>query len=449
MEFVGIAFNVVATLTWVLGSWPGMLTGDSIASLFQIIKGPYYDWHPIAYTLFIQLFTFNGQFIWLVSIVQSLLFGISVYFFTRSCFVDISRSKAIWITGILQATPFVGGLAVTMWKDIPYTSFLLLGLGMLIRAKEPARLTYFVAGIFLILSSICRHEAPYVLFLLVVSYILVKIKNINTVNLKLILTVFIAGLISLLMSSFLVDVTKAIPGPAFTKTLALQRDLAALAHETPKSVPKDTFKELRAISSDWGWERSTDCWTPIDYINPTHFNYEKANNFSEHAITSWLEVATSKSLPDLLLWHRCFVKPFIPFPIQPTPDPVVISWLTPGVSSNSLGIISNPKLGPLQSLMESYISFWMSISKYASWPGFHFTFFVFLCVYSKKKNCITRQTATLLLSFVIARQVLLLLLTPSYDARYAMQTTLLSVMFLIFTLSNLLKLPIASLQKKR
>jgi hypothetical protein len=409
-----------------------MLTGDSIASLFQIINGPYYDWHPIAYTLFVQLFTFNGQFIWLVSIVQSLLFGISVYFFTRSCFVNISRLKAIWITGILQATPFVGGLAVTMWKDIPYTSFLLLGLGVLIRTEVPSRLTYFAGGVFLVLSSVFRHEAPYVLFLLATTYLIVRLKKPNKVHLKLVSTFFIAGLISLHMSSFLVDVTKAIPGPAFTKTLALQRDLAALAHESPKSVPENTYKELKAISSEWGWERSTDCWTPIDYINPTHFNYEKANKFSEVAVSAWLEVATSKSLPKLLLWHRCFVKPFIPFPLQLTPDPIVISWLSPGVSSNTLGMTSEPKLSFFQPLMSEYVEFWMSIAKYASWPGLHFSLIIFFLVYALRKKFIFTHTFKVLISFVIGRQILLLILTPSYDARYGMQTTLLSVLFFLF-----------------
>jgi hypothetical protein len=449
LEIAGIIFNVIATLAWVLGFWPGMLTGDSIASLYQILIGPYYDWHPIAYTLFVEVFSFGGTYIWMISIVQSLLLSTSVYYFMTSIFSKISRLSAIWITGILQATPFMGGLSVTMWKDIPYTAFLLFGLGALIRSANPNKLKLFTAGLFLVISSVFRHEAPYVLFLLTLIYLLIKSKSSTIRHWKVPATFLIAAVISLFLSSVLVAITSAIPAPKFTKTLALQRDLAALAFESPSSLPKDTYQQLREISSDRGWERSIDCWTPIDYINPTDFNYEKANKFSEKVISSWLDVATSKELPRLLGWHKCFVKPFIPFPIQPTPDPVVISWLTPGVSSNTLDIDSAPKLGIFQNVMNRYVDFWVSISKFASWPGLHFSLLIVFLTYAYKNFHLSRQTLKLLLSFIVARQTMLLILTPSYDARYAMQTTLISVIFLLYFLEKISKKLIFDLRKKR
>ena len=381
VEWLGIGFISLGACFWILASWPGTLTGDSIAVLYQIKHGPYYDWHPLSYTILVSLFTFHGKFIWLVPIVQTFILCFALIQTLRTIFKSLSLNRALWITGILEFTPFVGGLAVTMWKDVPYTAFSLIGFNFLIRyfqSKLKPWNDLLLSYIFLVLAATLRHEAPLTLIIIAIILVLIHLFRRKKSLSSAYKIITISAIVSFFLSVSLVSILNAVPAPRFISTLSFQRDLASVAHKNPDLLPKVTFDKIRSISDKRSWEHASDCWTPIDYINPTNFSYSLSNQYSASVISTWAKVLFSRAGPKLIKAHACFAKPFIPFPIVIRPDPVVISWLESGVSANSMGIKSSPKDLFFGKLWQLYFNLWLSIAPLVSWPGLHFSLFLLL-----------------------------------------------------------------------
>ena len=67
---LAVGLIVLPCLFWILASWPGNLTEDSLAAITQIREGRYDDAVPVPYTLYAQVITLGGRFIPGVMFVQ-------------------------------------------------------------------------------------------------------------------------------------------------------------------------------------------------------------------------------------------------------------------------------------------------------------------------------------------------------------------------------------------
>ncbi len=105
-----------------LAYWPGLLSNDTLDQLRQYATGLYSDWHPIFHTLYLGLLTVPDTFPGSVGLVQLFAlalivgwglaefeaFGVPrVYLWATSCFIALM--------------PANGLMAITLWKDVPFT----------------------------------------------------------------------------------------------------------------------------------------------------------------------------------------------------------------------------------------------------------------------------------------------------------------------------------------
>ena len=128
-------FIMICWLPYLLAYYPGVVVGDSIASLNQALgKTPYTNHYPVMYTLFVKLFMEIGgatgsynRGVFLYSFVQYALMaataGYSVYW--------MLRKKVPWILVVIAElyyafTRIFAVYAISMWKDPLFSAALLL-----------------------------------------------------------------------------------------------------------------------------------------------------------------------------------------------------------------------------------------------------------------------------------------------------------------------------------
>jgi hypothetical protein len=118
--------SVVPLLTWWLGWFPGFLSPDSIDQLGQIDRFSFTNVHPITHTFSMWVITRVWDDPGAVTLVQVvLLAGVLGYTARRLTGVGIPW----WLSGavavMVGAIPMVGATAVTIWKDIPFSTVML------------------------------------------------------------------------------------------------------------------------------------------------------------------------------------------------------------------------------------------------------------------------------------------------------------------------------------
>lgn len=116
-----ISFSV-----YLIACFPGVMTTDSLYQWREFVTGKYYDWHPVAYTLFMYLCTRVWYSPAAVAIAQIIILAVT---FTYGMGVLIKTGiskKILFAAAILFALYPVNGFMITvLWKDIIYSIMLL------------------------------------------------------------------------------------------------------------------------------------------------------------------------------------------------------------------------------------------------------------------------------------------------------------------------------------
>ncbi|QPA30739.1 DUF6020 family protein [Thermaerobacillus caldiproteolyticus] len=112
---------------YLLAFFPGTMTADSIYQWEQAHTGHFNDWHPVMYTLFIMLVTTLWDSPAAIGISQIIIMSLTVGY----CLYQFEKAGAnktiIWVVSFAFAlSPINGIYSVTIWKDILYSTFLLL-----------------------------------------------------------------------------------------------------------------------------------------------------------------------------------------------------------------------------------------------------------------------------------------------------------------------------------
>jgi hypothetical protein len=132
-EAARCAWLAYALPVWAAGGlylaifWPALMSNDSLAQWSQMLTGRYTDMAPAFHTLTIWLVTR----IWLspaaVALAQVLALGLVVaWSLDRLRQWGMPRGLAWTTAGGLALLPATGILAITLWKDIPYSIGMLL-----------------------------------------------------------------------------------------------------------------------------------------------------------------------------------------------------------------------------------------------------------------------------------------------------------------------------------
>ena len=127
--------NIIFWLPYFLVFYPGNLSWDSVTSVEQIMgTQPWSNWHPVMFTASIGIFMNAGM------LLGDINFGIACYTFAQmTVFAGILSYTVFWmkkkgvpdvllllVMGFYFLNPVIATYAVTLWKDILFSGFMLL-----------------------------------------------------------------------------------------------------------------------------------------------------------------------------------------------------------------------------------------------------------------------------------------------------------------------------------
>jgi hypothetical protein len=112
---------------YLIAFFPGAMTADSIFQWEQAHTGKFNDWHPVMYTFFIMMVTAIWDSPAAIGIAQIIIISVVIGY----CLFELEKAGApkwaVWTVSILFAVSPVNGIySITVWKDILYSTFILL-----------------------------------------------------------------------------------------------------------------------------------------------------------------------------------------------------------------------------------------------------------------------------------------------------------------------------------
>ena len=192
-----VVINSVILLIWWLAFNPGFYSIDSIGIIEMVRVGPLTSGSTAIWAIFVKFLTINGSHPEIATLFFSQILAFSVSIFASTFF---KGKISMWSSGILCATPLVGGMGITLWHDIPMTSgFLLAAAGFhRFKQKEPHALFLLIFGI--ILSSFRYNGLPTLFLTLIVLLGLRQSRKLIAVTAAVI--IIVGGITSVLNSRF-------------------------------------------------------------------------------------------------------------------------------------------------------------------------------------------------------------------------------------------------------
>ena len=417
---------------WLASVWPGRLSADSLASVEQIKSGQFSAWHPVPYTLFIKVTSFDLKFLGLTSIVQVALMAWAAQQLLQSFGLSVRRQRVL--VALFMATPFGGAFAQTLWKDVLATVLLSLGLAFSIKyltAFSSRKL--WVSLAFFSLAGAMRYNIPPTLAAAAALVGLFGwIFRLHSAAMRLATALCAAAVVGVGMQGAANELVAAEPAPSHFSYAPLIADVAFVASVDPKA-PITLTEALGSFSEAQSRDGAAYCAS----INPLFFNpgfdSRAADSVAERIFPLWIEAVRSAPLL-VLKSHYCKASVFLPPPFGwPTGWAY---WIHPGIDPNSLGIQAGSLAG-LGEAMNRWLSIWIGQARYVAWPG------LWLLITGCVLWRVRRRLALLIpiASLLTANVVALLVYAPAPDFRYAAVVQMVGVLALMAVLDGRFREP--------
>jgi hypothetical protein len=147
--------SLAAATFWYVSLFPGRIGSDPVQSVELMKEGKSTDWWTAIYFWFLKIATFNGNSIWLASLISLAVLFLAVYYFIYSLPGEKQDlQKALLIT---CATPIFGNFGVNINHDVFFTSGVLLLLGYSLRQlrnkQTPKNYIIPITAIILLLNA--------------------------------------------------------------------------------------------------------------------------------------------------------------------------------------------------------------------------------------------------------------------------------------------------------
>ena len=236
-----------AALFWYISLFPGRIGSDPVQSINLMEKNQSTDWWSALYFWFLQLTTFNGQSIWLASLLSTIPLYLSLIYFLYS--LPEKKLRVDRVAFFICLSPLFGNFAVNINHDVFFTSGILLLLGYSLRvylksSKQIDKYLPFMA-IILFLNS----RTGYILIAVFIVYIfLVSRKSLNTLIL-----IFFTVCLFLLTS---IGITKTSVPMHYLPFLA---DIKCVAQHPEARITDKEWNYLVRIASTDDWKKPITC----------------------------------------------------------------------------------------------------------------------------------------------------------------------------------------------
>ena len=243
--------SLVQILWWVI-FFPGFYSTDSFAVLSMAKTGDLNGLWSSPWAVVVRNLSLHGSHPGLVTLFFSIILSVSMTLFFYSI---LPQKNGALVSAILQITPLVGAMGVTLWHDIPMTSGLLLVTTYVIRSNKLNAYTLNEAIKFLfpgmVLITFRGNGLPTILML----FVFILLFNFRRQGKRILATgVLLSIFVILLSNSFLPD-TKSKDYELATGWIVL--DISCYA-STPAGQGF-IERELPGISTTAKWSSASAC----------------------------------------------------------------------------------------------------------------------------------------------------------------------------------------------
>ena len=436
---------LLIAILWFVKDFPARMSSDSITSWDQVINGNYRNDHLVFYTLYLKLVSLNGLVLWLVPVFQIFL---TLFTFDKILkllkFSTIRKSIVLFLCFL---TPVVGGFIVTIWKDVPFTIFLILGSTYFSQyLKNESKRDGLLGFTFLTCGISFRHNGWVlaiflIIFIFAFSWKLIGRKQGVKVAGLLILSIISSQIISALA----VEITNAVREPSYVYSLSFAADLAYIASAHPNKADQEVFDIVSRFATGESFEGASNC-TGVGYlIIPPGFNQDGLADNANEVLSVWWK-NLSKNFDLIFEARKCRALPFIPPPF--IRHPVHPTWLFPGVyEPNSFDLHTIVQEGFAFKALQSWEDLWQRYALIVAWPAALGSVGILFAWFIKRRNPDITMLTRVLSALIAASLVSLWFVSLSPDYRYAAISQFLGVFLGISGMTYFAKLLLRDKQK--
>ena len=199
--------NSFIQFIWWVVFFPGFFSGDSFAAVQMAKSGELGNSFTASWALYVRIFSFHGNAIALLTLINGLLL---VYSVTRLGYAIFSARTAAVSTFLLTLTPVVSGMGITLWHDVLMSAGILLVTSFFINLRKGAgsykRLLILELFPGAVLSSFRPNGLPTIAFFaaLYAFFIFLKHRSQFVQIVKLLVTAFLLSAIITIIGSNLI-----------------------------------------------------------------------------------------------------------------------------------------------------------------------------------------------------------------------------------------------------
>lgn len=265
--FAGII--VLCLSVYLIGFFPANMSADSIDQWKQaagLIK--LNNWHPVFHTLFNKLLlNFYKSPVTIALVYILFMAAIAANFFLFLYKQGISQKWLMWAALAFGLIPANGMLAVTLWKDVPFTISLLwltLVLAKIVSDDEYLRgkIAHLEIAGALVTAALFRHNGMVVYVFVIASLFLYIFK---TKNVRLLISIAISIGFVVLYNVYITDPFRVIPNPEAIKLTAPLHGIAGTRFYGG-FLTKETKQEMEKIVPDSTWMTFYNPYSADEYL---------------------------------------------------------------------------------------------------------------------------------------------------------------------------------------
>jgi hypothetical protein len=429
-QILGISFFLISNFFWIVTFFPGNMSPDSLYSWHQLKTWQFNNGHPVIFTLLIWLLSFGGHFLALASIFEEFALSISLLLLIKLVSPNMRVENQYTWAGLINFTPFVGLMGVTIWKDIPSTYLTIYGIWFFVQyLKTKLTTNFFLAIGFLTLGNGMRHDGLswFILFILgLVTLRLFYSPIRNLFKLKSLIWFSCFVVLITLFVNFLVPklfhAEKIYPSQMY---YPLVHDLAYANLIHPDLLPNDVSKDISLAVTGPAAQGAGKC-ERIDYMaQSAGYNAAFIDRHPSIIPVDWLKSFFSPALPTILKVHLCRAKAFLP-----GVPPSGYVWTYEAIDPNPYGIEHPHKLVKFFAFGCAWVELWNRTGKFIAWPALH-ALIIFLFGLFKARRHSANYFILILATAGLAKDLGNIIYTSGPYYRYGLLTQLVSLAFMV------------------
>jgi len=236
-----------ASLFWYVSLFPGRIGSDPVQSVILMRKGESTDWWTSVYFWFLKLSTFNGQSIWLASLLSLLAIYFSMIYLLYS--FPENNKKIEKIAFIICLSPLFGNFAVNINHDVFLSSgiFLLIGYSFRLYFKSHRKIDKYVPffAVFLLMNARTG-------YFIVLAFLIFQLLIIRTY-------IKIIGYLVTAMAVFVISSFGITKTPVPMHFLPVLADLKCVAQHPEARISNDEWDYLETLAPKEKWLEPKTC----------------------------------------------------------------------------------------------------------------------------------------------------------------------------------------------